>query len=119
MRYLLILLLLVSACAKKPADQVAAENQKALAAPVAGQEQGPFELFLGIHQIEYFADRMVLKAKLAGYDFAKKTTYEKDGITLHQVILGPFKTKAEAEKAEQAIKARAPDLDISKVRAIK
>lgn len=121
MKYLVILFLLLGACSKHSGDKAKelADKPSAQAVTESKSEVGPFELFLGIHSIEYFADRMVLKSRLSGYDFAKKTTFEKDGVILHQVVLGPFKTKAEAEKAEQEIKSRAPDLDISKVRSIK
>jgi phosphotransferase system IIB component len=121
MKYFLLFFLLLPSCCKKeiplpvdnnPTTKVNQSSDKNLG-------RGPFEVFLGIHQIEYFADRMVLKSRLSGYDFAKKTVFEKDGDIHYQVILGPFKTSAEAFKAESAIKSRAPDLDISKVRSVR
>lgn len=121
MKYFLVLLLLLSACSKKTVDQLVETINKETS-NIQNEEslgKGPFELFLGIHQIEYFADRMVLKSKLSGYDFAKKTTFQKDGVTHYQVILGPFKSQSEAMAAEKEIKSRAPDLNISKIRAVK
>lgn len=121
MKYFLTILLILSACSKKSVEQLEIKNKDGLIETSISNHhgKGPFELFLGIHQIEYFADRMVLKSRLSGYDFAKKTTFEKDGVTNYQVILGPFNSQSEAEAADKAIKSRAPDLDISKVRAIK
>lgn len=123
-------LFLIGACARSPEPTSLGEkipvNPKVVsqnAVPVPADEvldaNQEYELFLGVHNIEYFADRMVLKSKRAGYNFAHKKTLHEKGQILYQVTLGPFKSKAEAQIAEQKIKAlTTPELTISRVRAV-
>lgn len=75
-----------------------------------------YEVFLGIHDVHWFAYRMQIKAKRAGYPFAKLTEVRPN---VYKVTLGPFKTQEEAEKAESKIKAIVRDLKGSKVQQVK
>lgn len=131
MKRLLLIFILLSACSKneKKIESESITNEttdKQLVHQIVSEKKemkirhDKYEIFLGIHNIEYFADRMVLKSKLSGYDFAKKTSFtNKDGSISYQVILGPFDNQKDAEVAEAAIKARTQDLTISKVRPVK
>ena len=70
---------------------------------------GQFELNLGFHEIEYFADRLVLKAKRVGYDFGVKQTFVQNNRKFYKATLGPFNSYEEAETARLKIKAIVPD----------
>jgi len=106
------LLSLFFSCSKTEVPQnIQKINNEEVSAQDIKNHRGSFVLFLGIHNIEYFADRMVLKAKRAGYDFASKKSI---GTERWRVELGPFHSYSEAEKAESLIKGLAPDT-VSKI----
>ena len=73
------------------------------------QEKGNFILNLGNHEIEYFADRMLVKAKKVGYE-AKKTSFVFEGKKFFKASVGPFGSFSQAKEAEEKIKAIVPDL---------
>lgn len=75
-------------------------------------DKGNFILNLGNHEIEYFADRMVVKAKKAGYE-AKKTSFVFEGKKFFKASIGPFNSLSEAKEAEGKIKSLVPDLPSS------
>ena len=102
----LSLILIFFSCSKKENKETQNNSNTTTTSADIKNYKGEVVLFLGIHNIEYFADRMVLKSKLAGYDFAKKTSL---GPEKWKVELGPFKSFQEAEKADKAIKQLAPD----------
>lgn len=109
--YILCLTIFFS-CSKKESNQsIEQSNKQTVETDDIKNHKGSFALFLGIHNIEYFADRMVLKAKRAGYDFASKKSI---GSEKWRVELGPFNSYEEVEKAERLIKELAPDT-VSKI----
>lgn len=127
MKYLLLSILMI-ACSKSP-DQVQSQIKSPI--PDVNQQtnlnsdtsrfsedenkQGSFQINLGIHEIEYFADRLIIKAKRAGYDFATKKSFTQDGRKLHKIVLGPFASYAEAKSADDKIKGIAPDIESSEI----
>lgn len=130
MRYILLTFLLTIGCSKQPSDIKTSEVKPSVSSaqlnnsiPENSQSlevTGEFEIFLGIHNVEYFADRMVLKSKIAGYDFATKTYVgTENGRKIYKVVLGPFKTLSAAEEAEKQIKILTPDLTISRINKVK
>ena len=74
--------------------------------PVSAQGN-EYEVFLGTHDVQWFAYRMQIKAKRAGYPYAVKKEIRPN---IYEVTLGPFKTEAEAQLAESKIKAIVKDL---------
>lgn len=128
MKYLLPLLLILISCS--PSEKSVSSNEKlvqnnspsnmnnpeSIEQKEKINNEGIYELFLGVHNIEYFADRMVLKSKRAGYDFAQKRAIGlREGKMHYQVVLGPFNSKEEAQIAEGKIKSLTPDLTISRI----
>lgn len=65
----------------------------------------------GSFQIEYFADRLLIKAESAGIsDKIQKFTYHKSNKLYHRITLGSFDSKEDAEEAVAKMKKHAPEL---------
>lgn len=74
-----------------------------------------YVVHLGSFQIEYFADRLLIKADSAGIsDKITKFTYHKAGKIYHKITLGTFDSKEAAEEAVSKMKKEAPEL-LSKI----
>lgn len=66
---------------------------------------------LGSFQVEYFADRLLIKADSAGIpNKITKFTYHKANKIYHKITLGTFDSKEEAEEAVSKMKKEAPEL---------
>lgn len=85
-------------------------------AGIKHEANGSYILNLGNHEIEYFADRMVVKAKKAGYE-AKKTSFVFEGKKFFKASVGPFNSLSHAQEAEGKIKQLVPDLSSSIIKA--
>lgn len=96
---------------KAMASQV--ENQEVIdSKEVRLDNDQKFILTFGPFDVEYFADRMLIKAKRVGLDhlYSKREFKSKSGRQLYRADIGPFSSKEEAIKGWKKLKAIVRDL---------
>lgn len=107
----LILLALTLTLPKAIASQV--ENQEKVEQKEVRLDQDQqFILTFGPFDVEYFADRMLIKAKRVGLEhlYSKREFKSKTGRQLYRADIGPFASKEEAIKGWKKLKAIVRDL---------
>ncbi len=92
------------------------ETKEQVLPSITKYPNGTYEVVLGVHQIEYFANRLMLKAKKVGYTNSSKKTFIQNNKTYHKVTLGPFESYQDAKKADLAIKSIVPDLNSTDIK---